>query len=166
MKKQYLFVFFVILTLNFFLPRLMPGDPFLELEVIDGNINTAFKEEHLAQYRANYDLDKPFVIQFSRYIGNLLHLNLGYSIYHNRGVSFLIIERLPWTLLIVTSSLLLSCSLGTMLGGFSVLKSHKKSDRWFYSCMVTLSEVPGFILGILFLIIFASKLKWFPLSGG
>ena len=77
MKKHYLFVLLVIVVLNFFLPRLMPGDPFQYLSVEDGNVSAVFTEEQIAQYKAYYGLDQPLPAQFRNYLAGLLRGDLG-----------------------------------------------------------------------------------------
>lgn len=166
MKKHYLLILLVMLCINFFLPRLMPGDPFLYLSVEDGNVSAAFSQAQIDQYKAYYGLDLPLHVQFWRYVTGLLRGNLGYSIFYKASVAQMILSRLPWTLLIVLSSLILSSFAGTVLGAVSAWLRDKTADRLMYFIMVLLSEIPAFLLGVLFLFVLAAQLKWFPLSGG
>lgn len=166
MKRHYILVALVMLSVNFFLPRLMPGDPFLYLSVEDGNVSTVFSKEQVDHYKAYYGLDKPLHVQFLNYLVGLSKGDLGYSIYYNTGVTEMIFSRLPWTLFIVVSSLLLSSVIGAVLGAISAWLWGKTSDRVMYLSMIVISEIPAFLLGVLFLFILAAQMRWFPLSGG
>lgn len=165
-QKHYVVVFFLIITINFFLPRLMPGDPFFFFSVTDGVTDTAYSEEQIAQYKEYYGLDEPLGRQYLNYLMGLGRGYLGYSIYYNRDVTNLILARVPWTLLIVLLSLIFSSLLGTILGSISAWFRKNTTDSFLYFFMVVLSEIPAFLLGVFFLFIFAAKLRWFPLSGG
>ncbi|MEA3284386.1 MAG: ABC transporter permease [Synergistota bacterium] len=166
MKGHYILVALVMLSVNFFLPRLMPGDPFLYLSVEDGNVSTVFSKEQVDHYKAYYGLDKPLHVQFLNYLVGLSQGDLGYSIYYNTGVTEMIFSRLPWTLFFVVSSLLLSSVIGAVLGAISAWLWGKTSDRVMYFSMIVISEIPAFLLGVLFLFVFAAQMRWFPLSGG
>ena len=166
MKKHYLLVFFVILVINFILPRLMPGDPFLYLSVQDGDVTVTYTEEQLEIYRAYYGLDKPLFEQFFNYLTGILKGDLGYSIYYKTSVIGMIGNRLPWTASIVLCALFLSSLLGTLLGAISARLREKPTDRLLYFFMIVFSEIPSFLVGTLLLIFLAAKLRWFPLSGG
>lgn len=166
MKKHYFSLLLVIICINFFLPRLMPGDPFLYLSIEEGNSSTTFSQEQIDHYKAYYGLDQPLYNQFLRYITRLLHGDLGYSIYYNTSVMDMILTRIPWTIFIVLSSLMLSSLIGTVMGAVSAWMRNKLTDRMLYLTMVVISEIPAFLIGVIFLFVFAAQLKWFPLSGG
>ena len=166
MKKHYILVLFVILVINFFLPRMMPGDPFQYLSVEDGNVSAVFTEEQIEQYKAYYGLDKPLHVQFWNYITGLLKGDLGYSIYYKTSVAEMILSRIPWTAFIVLCALFLSSFFGTVLGAISARLREKPADKLIYFFMIVFSEIPSFLIGTLLLIFLAAKLQWFPLSGG
>ena len=166
MHKHYPLVFLLIITINFFLPRLMPGDPFLFLSVTDDVSDIIYTEEQIAEYKAYYGLDKPLGIQYLNYLGGLARGYLGYSIYYNRNVTEIILSRIPWTLFIVSVSLFLSSLIGIVTGSISAWFRKKSVDPALYFMMIVFSEIPAFLLGVFFLFLFAARLRWFPLSGG
>ena len=166
MKKHYILILIVILVINFFLPRLMPGDPFQYLSVEDGNVSTVFTEEQIEQYKEYYGLDKPLYLQFCNYITGLFKGDLGYSIYYKTSVAEMILARIPWTIFIVLCSLFLSSFIGTVLGAVSARLHEKPADKLIYFFMIIFSEIPSYLIGTLLLIFLAAKLRWFPLSGG
>lgn len=165
-KKHYFLILFIIIAINFFLPRAMPGDPFLYISVEEGGVAATFTQTQITHYKAYYGLDKPLFIQFLNYIWNLLHGNLGYSIYYDTSVVKMILIRMPWTIFIVVCSLLLSSFFGTLIGAASAFLREKHADKLIYIFMIVFSEIPSFLLGLLLLFVFAAKLKCFPLSGG
>lgn len=168
MGIKFLKTLLVILTLNFFLPRFLPGDPFTSLSVEDGFENIVLSEDQIHAYQTYYGFDKPLPVQFIHYLKQLLQLDLGMSIYFKRPVAKMVFERLGWTLALVMMSTFISGLIGTVTGAFSayVRKKNKKTDDNLLKTMTILSEIPDFLIGILFLFVFAGKLGWFPLGGG
>lgn len=164
--SEYFITFFVIITLNFFVPRLMPGDPFTFLSSEEGQVTVTFSEEQINKYKAYYGLDKPLNVQYASYIKNLLKGNIGYSIYYNDSVINILGKRMLWTISIVIAAIFISCLAGTILGSLSAWYRNGLLDKVLYSIMIAISEIPAFLIGILFLFILAAKLEMFPLSGG
>ena len=83
---------FVVMTVNFVLIHSVPGDP-IHLLIGEG----AASQELIDQPRAEFGLDRPFHVQFFSYVGNVLQLNLGYSLRYRQDVFDLILSRLPAT---------------------------------------------------------------------
>ena len=150
-----------VLVLNFVLIHLAPGDP---AEVIVGEMGGA-TEEILAEIRAAYGLDKPFTEQLFVYLRRVAGGDLGYSFYFNQPVTDLILQRVPATLILVISALLLAVYIGTFLG---VLASKKPTGL--LSHFVTIFALigysaPVFWTGMMLLILFASWMPLFPVTG-
>ena len=85
-----------VLVLNFSMMHMAPGDVADTIAQSMGGADA----EILAQIRADYGLDQPFLVQLGRYIGNVLQFDLGYSFFYNQPVTDLILSRLPATLLL------------------------------------------------------------------
>ena len=162
---EYLVTFLVIITMNFFLPRLMPGDPFLHLSGEAGEEIVAFTQEQREYFAAYYGLDRPLPEQYYRYVTGLVRGDLGFSYYYRDDVATIILRRLPWTLLIVTAATFLSLIIGIALGSFSAWRREAWQDKVTYLFMIIFSEIPAFLLGIMLLIFFAAGMGLFPLSG-
>lgn len=150
-----------VLTLNFFLIQAAPGDP---AEVIAGEMGGA-TEEQLERIRASYGLDRPMIEQLGIYLGRVAQGNLGYSLYFESPVLDLILTRVPATLLLVVTALLLAVGIGTLLG---VLASRKPNG--ITSHLITIVSLfgfsaPVFWIGIMLLILFSGHLGLFPTSG-
>lgn len=162
---EYLLTFFVIISINFLLPRLLPGNPIISLSRGSEEGVGSLSEKQVEYYLEVYNLDKPLFEQYFEYIKDLFHLDFGKSIIYNLSVTEFIKERIFWTILLVGCSLLVSVLVGVILGALSAYKKHKIIDKIMYFLMLALSEIPSFIIGIFFLIVFSVKLKWFPLFG-
>lgn len=164
--KRFLIVLLSILLINFVLPRLMPGDPFLTLSAEDGFTSVQYSEAEVEDLKNYYGLDQPLVTQFTSYYKNILKGNFGKSIFYNESVNKILATRLPWTIYIVLSSLLIGCVIGILFALISIKYRNYRIEKFFYTIIITISEIPSFLIGIAFLFIFAANLQWFPLSGG
>ncbi len=160
----YLATIVALLSLNFLLPRLMPGDP-VETLAAQGSANFTLGEESRAALEEYYGLDKSTLEQFTQYVGDLAHGNLGRSIGSNAPVTSEIARRLPWSLLLIGTSLLLSTLIGVVAGVHSGWRRGRAFDRGLLSGLLVAREFPSFLLGSLLLLLFAVKLDWLPLFG-
>ena len=152
-----------IFSLNFALPRLMPGDP---LHAIYGNealvAMTPEMEAHLIQ---KFALDKSWPDQLIAYIIGLLQGDLGFSYYYRDQVSHVIMGALPWTILLASLALIMSTAIGFILGIEAASRRGKLLDRGLMASLMFLSGFPMFFMGILLLLIFGVSLGWAPLFG-
>lgn len=162
---EYALTFLVIITLNFSLPRLMPGDPFLHLSGEAGEIVEVYTGEQRRYFMEYYGLDRPMWEQYWNYLGDLARGDLGLSYYYKEPVSALIVRRLPWTLLLVSCATLLSVIFGILLGSFSAWRRDGWQDRALYLFMVVFGEIPAFLIGLVLLVFLAAGLELFPLAG-
>ncbi|MEO3388041.1 ABC transporter permease [Mesorhizobium sp. CAU 1741] len=155
------FTILVIATINFVLIHSAPGDP---AQVIAGQ-SGATDEAFLAQIRAEYGLDQPFLVQLGTYIGKLLQLDLGYSYRQGAPVSQLILERLGPTLLLTFSAFFLSLIGGVLLGAFAGRRHGTWSDLAISLVSLLLYATPVFWLGLMLVLIFSIRLEWLPAFG-
>lgn len=162
----YLMTFIFIVTVNFFIPRLMPGDPFTYISSDETGMSMSYSDEQIKKYEEYYGLDKPIKVQYFRYIRNTVKGDLGYSIILGAKVSNIIFSRIIWTLSIVIISIIISSILGSLLGSISAYNRNRMIDKALYFIFMTISEIPGFIIGLIFLFYFAAYLGLFPLEGG
>lgn len=159
---QYLVVFIVAVSLNFMLPRLMPGNPLALLAGVDVGLMTP---EQRAEVIEQVGLNAPLIEQFFDYWKSVLTGDLGFSFRSGRPISEMIAERLPWTLLITVGSLIISAVIGIVVGAFSAWRRGKKSDLTLLTGMISLQSLPSFWLGMLLISIFAVQLQWLPSFG-
>jgi len=159
---QYLLVLALTITLNFALPRMMPGNPLVFLAGEDVGF---LEPEQRAQLYALYDLDQPQWKQFLTYIGNLARGDLGYSFQRGRPIAHMIGERLPWTLLLVGASLVFATLLGAALGAVAAWRRGTPLDLGTLGVAMLFESMPSFWLGMIFIAVFAAGLGWFPIFG-
>jgi len=150
-----------VVVLNFVLVHAAPGDP---VETIAG-ASGGMSPELMAQLRAQYGLDKPLPVQLFVYLGKVASGDLGYSYFFNLPVTQMIAERVPATLLLVLSAVLLAFLVGTALG----VLSSRKPNGWLSQFINVLSLVgfaaPVFWLGFSLLILLASVFPILPVAG-
>lgn len=160
---NYLITLTVIFSLNFILPRLMPGDP---LQAIYGDeALVAMTPEMEAELIRQFSLDKSWWDQLLAYVLGLLQGDLGFSYYYREQVFQVIMGALPWTLLLTGLALIIATAIGLILGIESGFKRGSSLDRGLVAGLMFLGGFPDFFIGILMLLIFAVSLDVFPLSG-
>ncbi len=165
MKKKYIVLFFILLTIHFILPRIMKADPFVFLSS-DGTEVASYTEEEILKYKQYYGLDMPLWRQYLNYLLGIFTGNLGYSIYFKEKVITLIFSRLVWTAGIVIFSLCISSVFGLFLGSFSAWNCQRKIDTILYQGMVIISEIPSFLTANMILMFFIIKWRILPTAGG
>ena len=159
----YLVALLFILTLNFFLPRMMPGDPLMAIYGDEALVQMS--PQLKADLTERFALDQSLGEQFISYWAALSRGDLGYSYSYNAPVIEVIFGRLHWTLLLAGLALILSTVFGILLGIESGWRRGGRLDGGMLSGMVGLSGFPDFFLGILLLLLFAVNLELLPLFG-
>ncbi len=161
---NYFLALLVILSLNFILPRLMPGDP---LQAIYGDEAViAMTPELQADIIRRFSLDQSPGEQFLAYGLALARGDLGHSYYYNSPVMEIILGRLPWTLLLVGLAVIISTLAGLVLGIESGYRRGGAADHLLLAGMMMLSGFPDFFAGIMLLLLFGVTLGLAPLAGG
>lgn len=143
----------------FLMVHLAPGD------AAEFALGQRANEEDLQRLRHYLGLDLPWYQQYARLVGDWLRLDLGTSIIQKRPVIDLITQRLPRTLELVGLSILLSLLIAIPIGVISALKRYSLLDNIVTVFSFLGISVPTFWLGIIFVLVFAVKLGWFPTSG-
>jgi len=160
---NYLIALAAIFSINFILPRLMPGDP---LQAIYGQeALVVMSDEMEAQLIRQLSLDKSWWDQMLAYILSLMQGDLGFSYYYREQVSQVILGALPWTLLLTGLALVLATAIGLILGIESGYARGSSLDRGLVAGLMFLGGFPDFFIGILLLLIFAVSLQVLPISG-
>jgi peptide/nickel transport system permease protein len=154
-------------TLNFVLPRLMPGNP-AELLVSRLNRQGQIPVTSLAAIEAEFGVNNHASLwhQYFSYLNQVAHFHLGISLtYFPEPVSQVIGRALPWTLFLVTTGLVLSWVLGLLLGIGLGWRRGSRSDNIFVPTGTFLSAIPFFLIGLLLVWVFGIVLGWFPIAG-
>lgn len=165
-----LLVIFLAVSINFALPRLMPGDP------IEAQLNRIMAESGGAvgdvqalveSYRQRFGLDEPLWQQYLSFWHAALRFDFGYSLvnFPERVVDS-ILAGLPWTLGLLGFATAVSFLLGTWLGGLMAWPRAHRFYRIFGGGVILLSSVPYFLIGMILLYLFAVVFRIFPAGGG
>ena len=167
---QLLVIVFIAITINFILPRMIPGDPIeaaLSAKIaVSGNVSIDVQKVAEA-YRAKFGLDKPLWQQYLSYWNDILHLEFGVSLVNfPEPVIDKIRSALPWTLGLLTMATLIAFTTGTLIGA---LLAWPRTPQWFgvlVSPLLLMSTIPFFLLGIILLFMFAVEWRVMPAGGG
>ncbi len=152
-------ILFFILTFNFLIFRVMPGDPVGTLQ------SPSMTPEMKSLLEKQYGLDKPLWEQYLLYMKNLLKFEFGYSFQSRRPVADEILERLPNTLLLLGTSTILSMVVGILLGIFAASKQGSIAEHLTIGSGLFAYSVPTFFLQLLLLLAFAYFWPIFPIRG-
>ncbi len=145
--------------ITFLLLYVLPADP---VRQIAGRSATA---ETVESIRRQLGLDQPFLVQYGRYLGNLVQGDFGRSYLQKTEVADLLLSRLPATLLLMVAAILCELVIGLTLGVIAALNRGKALDNTLMlSSFVTVSA-PQFVVALLLLYVFAVRLGWFPIGG-
>ncbi|NLW23065.1 MAG: ABC transporter permease [Tissierellia bacterium] len=148
------------LCINFVIIHAAPGDP---IRILVGKDNP--NPELIAELTEKYGLDQPKIVQFGKYVGNLLKGDMGVSIYTNEPVWDMIVQRLGPTAMLALTSAVLAAIIGTAIGIFCARRVGSKLDMIVGSVSYLFDSTPSFWLGLMLILIFASTLRILPTSG-
>jgi peptide/nickel transport system permease protein len=155
---QTVIVFLVITAIVFSILHIA-GDPVELLLPQDAT------EDDATALRIELGLDKPFFVQYGLFLANAFRGNLGVSYHHGQPALKLVLDRLPASLQLVGTSILISIIIAVPLGVLSASRRGKLLDRLsLLGSLVGISS-PPFWIGIAFILIFSVELRWFPSSG-
>lgn len=160
---EYGAVLAVALTLNFALPRALPGGP-LKLFGSPEALARLTADER-AQIATQYGFGKPLHEQFLDYLGGVFTLDLGTSLSDGRPVTQALGEALPWTLLLVGTSIVCTAVVGVTFGVLGALRRRKGKGSGLLGTAIVLDSFPQFWLGMLLIVLFGVQLQWLPTFG-
>ena len=163
----YLVTAWAAITMNFFIPRLMPGNP---AEILVSRLSAqgpiAPGLYHALQVAFGLNANSSLLTQYFQYWGQLIHGNLGTSITeYPASVSSVIAAALPWTIGLIGMSTVIAFVLGTGIGTIAAWRRGSWLDAAL-PATAFLQALPYFWLGLVAIEIFAVRLGWFPSSGG
>ena len=162
-------VMFVALSVNFAIPRLMPGDPVeLQLAAVSAaGGQTGDMAEAARVMRARLGLDRPLWVQYLAYLGNAARFDLGVSVAsYPQRVSEIVLAGLPWTILLLGTATLISFTAGTLLGALMAWPNAPAWLKYLAFPVVLLSAIPYFILGIVLMALLGIIWPILPVAGG
>ena len=153
---QAIVVLIGVTVITFILLHLLPGSP------VRAILGTRASPATIRQLNAELGFNKPLYVQYGLWVWNLLHFNLGFSYKLNQPVTALIGQRLPKTLFLVGSSLVLAVLIAVPLGIWSAVHRNRADDYVLTGLSFIFYSMPTFLLGILLIILFNQTLNWLP----
>lgn len=165
-------IFFLIIwvasTINFLIPRLAPGDPIGailgQMQVQGAKVENS--AELIAMFRERFGLDDPLYLQYFKYMGALIRLDLGYSIaFFPAKVTDIVANSLPYTIGLLAVSTLITFTLGIFAGALLVWHTTPRMAKIVITFFMMLAPIPYFLLAIIFISVLAFSLGIFPYSG-
>ena len=156
---QVVVIFFIIQTALFLLFRLAPGDP------VERMVDPTMTPEDADRLVAVLGLDKPLWTQYGIYLKNFFQGEFGTSFYYGQPVVDIIRDKLPNTILLFTSSVILSALVGIALGKIAAWRKGTRTDTWLTIGSLVTHTVFLPWLALLLIWIFAYRLGWFPITG-
>ena len=167
---QLLLIVFIAVSINFIIPRLLPGDPvqtaLARLQASGGNQSMDIQAVSAA-YRARYGLDAPIWQQYINYWIDLFRLDLGVSFANfPEKVTTMLGNALPWSVGLLATATLLAFVTGSLLGAKLAWPGAGRGFKAFVPLMMILTSIPFYLLAIILIYIFAVELRWLPPAGG
>ncbi|WP_163262091.1 nickel ABC transporter permease [Bacillus paranthracis] len=152
-------VLFGVVFVVFLIMQMVPGDPAL---LIAGE---GASKETVEQIRHQLGLDKPFIMQYFSYIGNILQGDFGVSIRSNRPVLDEVLIRLPITIELALCSIVITVVIGMIAGIISATKQYSWTDVSIMIIALLGVSLPSFWFGLMLIFYFSVQIQIFPVSG-
>jgi peptide/nickel transport system permease protein len=153
----------IISFLIFFALELTPGDPITAMFSPESIVSTSTAE--MDALRESFGLNDPFILRYFQWLGRLVRGDLGFSITTGKPIGDVIGNLLPATVKLALAALLISTVLGLLFGIICSIKQNSWVDYVFSVFGVVGISMPEFFIGILAILIFAIRLRWFPAQG-
>ena len=168
-KKIFWFIitFIVAVMLNFFLPRMMPGDPVNAIlsKTLGNTTDTLAIQKQYETYQKAFGLDKSLPEQFLIFCRNAIHGDFGLSFsQYPRSVSEIISSSIGWTLALQIPAIIVGWILGNVLGAVAAYR-RRIWDKAVMPISLFFSAIPAFGAAVVLLVIFGINLKWAPVNG-
>jgi peptide/nickel transport system permease protein len=156
------------ISVNFMIPRLLPGDPVEQKLALMAGQGSGYVGDVKAiadSYRAKFGLDQPVWKQYLAYWDDILHFDLGVSLdQYPARVWDIIAAALPWTVGLLATATLISFVLGSLLGGLMAWPKTPRAVLVFVPVFMVISSTPYFLLGMALVLLFAIRFRLFPVA--
>ena len=163
---EYLCILLIVVSLNFLLIHLMPGEPLLHILGEEDYYYLLYQHpDHLAAVEAAYGLQEPLWVQYVQYVKSIGSLDFGTSFVQQGTVLEIILRHARWTLTLVLPAIAIAAVLGILLGGYAGWTRGGRIDTIFSFLSTALYTVPENSVAILLLVGFSYQLGWFPVGG-
>ena len=150
----------ILVTMVFFVMRILPGDP------IRSQLGPKVSEEQAAALRERLGLNRPILIQYFDFIKNMVTFNFGTALTQGeRPIIEELAERMPATIELSIPSILFTAIIGIFMGAYAARQRKKPVDFGIRLFSIFIYSIPIFFMGLVFQIIFSVRLDWLPLAG-
>ncbi len=156
-----LFVLFIIISLNFFLPRMIFDDPAQPYYAGVPEDNLALRD----QIREEYGFNDPLIVQYAKYLGRILTLDFGESHTYKESVWKVMFSRIPWSMVLTVSSMIFSVIFGILFGAVAGKKREKTADKVLLWLSGVTTAIPSFWLALVAVMLFGFTYQIFPYHG-
>ncbi len=146
----------LVATVVFLLIHLVPGDPARAI------LGETASEDQVATMRHKLGEDQPLLVQYATWLGNAVHGDLGNSIVNGASIDEQVGQRIGNTLELVIISIVLALAVGLPLGIIAALRANRPTDAILSSAAMLGLSLPNFVVGSIFLLVFALALRWLP----
>ncbi|BDZ47893.1 diguanylate cyclase [Frondihabitans sucicola] len=153
---QAVVVIFIVTVVVFCLLHSLPGGP------ARGILGAQATPQQLAQFNREQGLDKPLVVQYVIYLGQLLRGDLGVSYTYNQSVAQLIVQRLPKTLVLTILQAVVALVIAIPLGMWQAARRNRPIDYVITTVSFVAYSAPAFFLGLILIIVFSQTIRLFP----
>ena len=150
---------FVVVTITFVLTRMIPGNPAITI------LGPQASPQDILEMEEKLGLNKPMIEQYADYMTGVIKGDFGTSYVYNRPVTSLIAEKIPKTLMITVTALLIALVIGVCIGILSALKQYSMVDYIFMILALIGVSMPIFWLGLMLVNLFSVQLGWLPALG-
>ena len=161
---QAVFVLIIVTLLVFFIMRLLPGDPII-IYVAQSAQLEAMPPEMVDALRHKFGLDKPIIVQYFNWVGNIFRGDFGESIFYHEKVGKLMLERFPVTAHLGILALIVGSVTGLIAGLLAAIRRGKWLDKIITPLTYIGITIPVFFVAILMIYTIGLRLGWLPISG-
>lgn len=165
---QAVLTFVSVISLTFVMIRLMPGGPvdYLRAQLVQSgqNIDPAVINRRVELY-TNINPSKPIHVQYINYISDLVYGDMGQSIWYNEPVTSILADAMPWTVLVMSVSLVLSFGIAIVLGAMMAYAEGSRFDISSSVLSIVISSIPYYVVGLLLLWTLSYQWGIFPTGG-
>ena len=157
---------FIIISISFLMVHKMPGNPLEHIVGQERYFELAYEDpEMLDIIAAKYGLDQPLSVQYVNYLKSVINLDFGIAYSNHKPVIQNVLNSCKWTLILSIPTFIIGGLLGALMGMAAGWRPGGTFDKIMTPVMLFLNTIPTNCIGIVFMVIFAFRLRWFPIGG-
>lgn len=164
---QAILTVFIVVSFSFAMIRLLPGGPadYLKAQLIQQQSMSIQQINEITQAYLNINPDEPIYVQYIDYLVAVAHGDLGKSVWYQKPVLSILANALPWTIFILSIAMVLTFSIGILLGALMAYNEGSRFDVISTIISIIVNSIPYYVAAIIFLYVLAYQWGWFPTGG-